>query len=63
MKDYGKSTKCEAEYFFATCENEDEAIFKCLKAGIPVSMIPPIRDFDSSEVIALLCEYINNGGF
>lgn len=58
-----KNTRDEIDYIFTTSRNEDEAIFRCLDAGIKPSMIPPIRDFDQSEVIELLCSYIRAEGF
>lgn len=63
MRDNTKSVSGEIYNIFKTSKSEDEAIFRCLDAGIETSMIPPIRDFNSSEVIELLCSYIKNGGF
>ena len=39
----------------------DDAIFELLRLGCPPREIPPIKDFDYSEVVRFLCSYsVNN---
>lgn len=47
-------------YIGALKMNVDDAIFELLQLGYPPSEIPPIKDYDYSEVVRFLCSYCVN---